>query len=227
MPIVSPLLAKHPIQHLVLVGGGGLCREIVGYVRQEYPRLAISIIDKNPNCEVLEGCRDVTYIGKELTELTRQPDRYVLVSIGNATRRLSLLNELQELGVNQVSYIHPTTYVADTAEIGTGTVICPFSVVNAGANVGECSLINVHCTIGHGAHLGSGSVLSPYCSLSGDAKTGDACFLGTRATLFQKVTIGNHCTVDSHSIVRKSVGDHMIVSNRTKYLAIQNRLPAE
>lgn len=224
MLITSNSIETPSIRQLVLIGGGGLCREIVGYLTNEYETLRIGIIDKNPNCEVLKDNPQLRFVGRHLSEIHRQKDTFVMICIGDARRRQVLSKAIQELELPMVSYIHPTAYIAGSAILEDGVIACPFTVVNSGVRIGKNALINVHCTIGHGAQLGECSVLSPYCSLSGDSTTGVACFLGTRATLFPKVSIGDNCVVDSHTVVRQSVGDNMIVSNRPKYIVVRNRL---
>jgi acetyltransferase-like isoleucine patch superfamily enzyme len=67
-------------------------------------------------------------------------------------------------------------------------------------------------------------VLSPYAALNGGAVLGDQGFLGTRATVFPGVVLGERCTVDSHSCVRKDVPERSIVSQRADHRILRNRL---
>ena len=46
-------------------------------------------------------------------------------------------------GAHWLTDIHSTAWVADTATIGEGSILCPNSIVNAGANVEENVAVNV------------------------------------------------------------------------------------
>jgi UDP-3-O-[3-hydroxymyristoyl] glucosamine N-acyltransferase len=132
---------------------------------------------------------------------------------------------MRDCGARLFTYVHRSAWVAGSSNLGEGVVVCPNSLVNAGARVGDNVAINVFCSVGHGAQIGAHSVLSPYCSLSGDSVLGEGGFMGTRATLFPKTVLGSDCIVDAHSAVRQSEPDNKMISVRGQYLVLDNRLP--
>ncbi len=153
-----------------------------------------------------------------------EPDDLVLVAIGNPASREMVARRLEARGVSFGTYVHPSSYVAATAALAPGAIVCPQACVNAGASVGAHAVLNVFCSVGHGARVGDYAVLSPYAALNGDATIGAGSFLGTRATVFPRVSIGARCTVDSHSYVRRSVGDDVLVSSRGEYRELKKRV---
>lgn len=217
------------VQKIVIVGGGGFGRELLGYLQSDINSrtlmdgLIAGVVDNDPKCEVMRCYGDVPYLGR-VEDMQASGDCRFLVAIGVPALRRKVANELVDMGLELFTYIHPSVYLAKDAIVGAGTIVGPGSVVNSGAEVGECCAINVLCSIGHGTVIGDYSVLSPYCAMNGNSRIGNSCILGTRATIFPGISIGDNCKVDTHSFVKASIGDGMIVSNRSRYLAVKNRL---
>lgn len=216
------------MSRILIAGGGGFGLEMYSYISAdlaavERPEPAIvGILNDGPDCEVLRKIPKAAYFGS-IQDYQPQPGDAVTIAIGNASARRKIAELLRGRGVHWLTYIHPTAWVAETATIGEGSIICPNSIVNAGADVGENVVVNVFCSIGHGARIGAHSVLSPYCSLSGDSALGEGGFMGTRATLFPKVALGSNCVVDAHTPVKQSAQARKIISSRGQYLVLDNR----
>lgn len=218
------------IKNLVIVGGGGLGRELLHYIRADMVRQplqqvrVVGVIDPaGVSCEVCKSDSSIPCLGLEATVEPR-PEWQAIVALGSVRGRMKVTELLKRKGWLIATYVHPSAIVAEDATIGTGTVIGPYSVVNSGAQVGECCCINVFCSVGHGAILGDFSVLSPYSALNGNSRVGARGFLGTRATVYPNVHIGESCIVDTHAQVKNNVGDRKIVSVRGQYLVLDNRL---
>ncbi len=221
--IANETLTDHKI---VLVGGGGFGREVLGYLQADIASGAIAncqvagVVDDDPRCEVMRG---VTFLGR-LDALEMADNYRFLIAIGSTERRQKVASEIAALGYELFTYVHSSVYIAQDAVVGAGTVVGPNCIINWGAVVGKCCALNVFCSIGHDAIVGDFSVLSPYCALNGNSRIGKSCMLGTRATIFPGVRLGDRCKVDTHSFVKANVADSMLVSNRSRYLAIKNRL---
>lgn len=215
-----------PEQKIVLVGGGGFGREVLGYLQADIATGALAncqiagVVDDDPKCEVMRG---VSFLGR-LDALEMAGQYRFLIAIGSSERRQKVASEIAALGYELFTYVHSSVYIAQGVIVGSGTVVGPNCIINLGAVVGKCCALNVFCSVGHDAIIGDFSVLSPYCALNGNSRIGNSCMLGTRATIFPGVRIGDHCKVDTHSFVKRDVADSMIVSNRCRYLAIKNRL---
>ena len=216
-------------QKIVVVGGGGLGREVLCYLQADIANGAMAnsqitgVVDDNPNCEVMECMHGVTFLGG--LEALQMADKYrFLIAISSPERRQKVASEIAALGCELLTYVHSSAYVAQDARVGEGTFVAPNCVINSGAIVGKCCALNVFCSIGHGTVVGDYSVLSPYCALNGNSQIGKSCMLGTRATISPGVSLGDRCKVDTHSVVKANVADSMIVSNRCRYLVVKNRL---
>jgi len=216
------------MSRILIAGGGGFGLELYGYISADLASVErpepplVGILDDDPECEVRRKAPQAHYFGR-IQDYQPQPGDAVISAFGSASTRRKVAGLLHARGARWMTYIHPTALIADSATIGEGAIVCPYSIVNAGAHVGENVAVNVFCSIGHGARVGAHSVLSPYCSLSGDSALGEAGFMGTRATLFPKVVLGSDCVVDAHSPVKQSAPDRKIISTRGQYLVLDNR----
>lgn len=216
------------MSRILIAGGGGFGLEMYSYISAELAAVerpeptVIGILNDSQDCEVLRKIPQALYFGSIQDYQPRLGDA-VTIAIGSASARRKIAELLRGRGAHWLTYIHPTAWVADTATIGEGSIICPNSIVNAGAHIEENVAVNVFCSVGHGARIGAHSVLSPYCSLSGDSALGEGGFMGTRATLFPKVVLGSNCVVDAHTPVKQSTPDRKIISSRGQYLVLDNR----
>lgn len=212
------------ISKLILVGGGGFATEIADYILQDAtdggPYIA-GVVDDFSTSNI-DVC-GLPFLGR-LSDITPSEDIAFVITAGTPRFRAEAAALVRHRGGQLASVIHSSAYIARDVEIGLGSIVCPFAIVNSGARLGDGVVLNVHTSVGHGASVGQFTVLSPYAALNGWASVGTRCFLGTRATIFPRISIGDQCTVDSHSFVKADIGDRMIVSVRGQYNVVLNRL---
>ena len=70
-------------------------------------------------------------------ELIVKPDEVFVVANGDPAVKARLVKKIEQAGGQLLSVIHPTCYVAKTATIGPGVIMCPFAYVGPGAVPGE------------------------------------------------------------------------------------------
>ncbi len=216
------------MKYIVIVGGGGFGWELVEYVHQDIqlgllPDIVLKGVIDDETDSAKRSPIPLPYLGT-ISGYHPDPEDYLLLAIGNPRIKRLLYDRLSAVSSHFFSYVHSSVYKSSSAVIGKGVVVCPNCILNSGSILEDFSMLNVFCSIGHGAHVGGFSVLSPFSALNGDAQIGSGCFLGTRATVFPRVTLGNNCVVDSHSYVKGSVGDRKIITLRSKYMVLNNRL---
>jgi sugar O-acyltransferase (sialic acid O-acetyltransferase NeuD family) len=216
------------MKKIIIAGGGGFAYEVSEYLRQDIAAgLLVDVIvdgylDDREDISLHEPL-SIPYLGSIL-EYKPQNEEYVVIAIGSPSGKKKVYRQLKSVGCSFFSYAHSSAYVSSSAKIGEGVFVCPFCVVNSGAVIEDFAMLNVFCSIGHGAVVGEFSVLSPYSALNGDASVGCGCFLGTRATVFPRTHVGNDCIIDTHSFVRMDAGDKSMITNRSKYMVLNNRL---
>jgi sugar O-acyltransferase (sialic acid O-acetyltransferase NeuD family) len=214
---------------LVIAGAGGFAGEVAEYLRQDLAqgRLAdctlAGVLDNFPETGYAASEWKLPLLGR-VDDYRFGADERVVIAVGTPALRAQFAERLQTNGAQFFTYVHSSAYVAGSAHVGRGVVVCPGCILNVDSRVDDFAALNVYVSLGHGAHVGAASVLSPFCAVNGDASVGKRTFLATRATIFPRAAIGDDGTVDAHSYVKTVVGDGMMVSNRNEYLVVRNRL---
>src|SRR5260370_7096136 len=118
-----------------------------------------------------------------------------VVPNGDPAVKARLVKRIEQAGGQLLSVIHPTCYVAKTATIGPGVIMCPFAYVGPGAVLAPHVTMNVHCGCGHNARIGSYSVLAPYAAVAGAAELAEGVFFRSYPFLAPKKHLGNPSTL--------------------------------
>ena len=188
---------------VAIVGAGGFGREVLQYCAdaQEdgWPYSVVGFFDDR--LDALNGYNICVPVLGTLIDLKREPARVFIIAIGDPAKRGLIARIIDEMGGQLVSLIHPTAYVARTAEVSPGVVLCPFTLVATGARVGSNVAVNVYSSIGHDSQVGEHCVISPYSAITGDVKVGPESLLGTHCTVAPGKSIGRRSKVSAGSVV--------------------------
>jgi len=216
-------------KNLILVGGGGFALEIYAYLIEEIRDQTITnisikgVLDNSSNCELLEKCPELSYLG-DVDEYITQENDFALITVGNAVLRHNIAKKLNQIHLPLHSYIHSSAFVSTTAVIGLGVFIAPHCVVSAHSNICDNVALNVYCGVGHGAKINVHCVMSPYSVVNGDCELGEAVFLGSRVTLNPKVSVGSFSLIDAGCILREDIIELSLVSQRVEQKVFDNRI---
>jgi acetyltransferase EpsM len=128
-----------------------------------------------------------------------------VVAIGSPDERSAIAEKLTGKGAKFATLIHPKSYVAASAKIGTGSIIAPFVFIGPEAHVGKHCILNTHVCVGHEVRMDDGCVLSPFAALHGTAKLGTNVFVGGNAIVTAGQNIGNGARITAGSVVYSPV----------------------
>lgn len=196
-------------QRLVIVGTGGLGRELHGLVE------AINAAGKE-NWEVVgwldsdaathgTAVHGLPVLG-DLPWLADHPDTAVVIGIGAPHTRRRVVEQIRALGHTRfATLIHPTAVIGQRAEIGEGTVICAGVTTTTDYRIGRHVLINLLATVAHDDVLHDYVNVAPAVVISGSVTIGEGADIGTNATINQGVEIGAWTIVGSGAVVTKSL----------------------
>lgn len=209
---------------LVFIGAGGLFREVCEYILSDS-----GFANQFKNFGVLDDTimgldNDIIeYLGPIVDHEINSNYRYLCV-VGNVEHRERIYRSFVRRGGIFASYVHPSVYVAHSADISDGCIVCPNSVINANARVEENVLLNIGSSVAHDASVGASTVFSPYAAVNGGSVVGKQCFLGTRSTVFPSVNVAAYSTIDTHCYVKRDVSEFTIVSDRKEYIEVKDLL---
>ena len=213
------------MKNLIFVCGGGFFLELLEYITYDIKKNQLSNIKIKGFIDDNEGIsyKNIDNLGS-IGNYEPQINDVFIIALGSAVTRSKIYLELKNKGANFYTYVHSSAWVSPSADIGEGTIVCPFVIINANAKVANNVAINVHASVGHESSIGESCVLSPYSAINGCAILGAMSFMGTRTTIFPKIKVGMKCVVDTHSYVKFDAEDKSIISLRSEYKVIKNRL---
>ena len=202
------------MKELMIFGAGGFGREVLAYARDSGLHVA-GFVDENGSA--LDGFDlEVGVVGN--LDSIAKADRFSwVVALGDTSTRQQAATVLSGLGAQLVSVIHPTAYVASSAHVGQGVILCPFAMIGANSQVSSNVAINTYASVGHDAVVGTSSVLSPYATVNGNVILGSAVFLGSGAIVTPGCHVGAHSKIAAGAVVTRDVAPgSLVVGNPAK-----------
>ncbi|GBE22880.1 putative acetyltransferase EpsM [bacterium BMS3Bbin01] len=204
---------------VAILGAGGFGREVLQYSQDAraagWPNRVVGFID-NWSGAFERFDVSVPLLGS-FGDIGQIDVRAFIIAVGDPALRRKLADAVVDFRGILVSLIHPTAYVAPTAQIGSGTVLCPYTLIAANSWVGPNVAVNVYASIGHDSRVGGHCVISPYAAVTGAVSLGDGSFLGTHCTIAPAVAIGACSKVSAGSVVtRDAEAGSLLIGNPAK-----------
>ncbi len=192
---------------LIIVGAGGFGREVLQYAqdchRAERGPQPVGFLDDAAGA--LNGYRVSVPLLGDLSMVAGLLDHVFVVGVGDPWQRRDLARQITAAGGQLHSVVHPSAYVTDTAGIGVGCVLAPFTFLAVDSVIQDNVAVNAYACVGHDCVVGTHSVMSPYSTLNGYAELGSTCLLGTHASVASQVRVGRNSKVASGSVVLSDV----------------------
>jgi sugar O-acyltransferase (sialic acid O-acetyltransferase NeuD family) len=136
----------------------------------------------------------------------------VCVAGDNGRDRVSYSTRLARLGLKPVSAIHPSSFLGETVQIGSGLQAMPGTVVNDFARIGDYCILNTNCSVDHDCSLGCGVHVMGAAAIAGEVTIGDFSTIGTNATILPHLEIGKNVYVGAGAVVTKNIPDNAVVA---------------
>lgn len=197
-------------QPLIIIGGGGHCRDLLWLLQDLGTFQVLGIVDDR--LPVGSRVGDVAVVGGN-SELRNYQDAAAVVAIGNSRRR-KLVYEVIKGEFPKIdfpTFIHPTAKIAPNVSIGKGTVICAGCILSSNVVVGSHCIANLGAIIGHDVELGDFCSVGPGVVIAGGVKTGTGCELGANATVRGGVSMGQGSMAALGAVVMNDVAAQALV----------------
>ena len=203
----------------VLVGGGGLARELAGWLHLDGNSSTGNargyLSSKEEPAMVAYG---LPWLGT-IEEFDVESDDRLVLAIGDPTVKSSVVALLALDPSHFTTFVHPSAVIHPSATLGNGVIIFPLSAVSADAVVEDFVTVNLLCTVGHDTRIGSCSTLSAHVDLTGRVKVGASVFFGSGARVLPDIVIGAGARIGAGATVVRTVPD-----GATVYTAPAKRL---
>lgn len=123
------------------------------------------------------------------------------------SERKLVIDVLDQLNLDCVTYIHETVQIHPTAKIGKGVVIMNFSTVMQEVSVGNHCIIEMYCLVSHNSSIGNNCILHSGTMVAGGTEIGNNCMFNFKSSALNKLKICDNVTVGAMSCITKSITD--------------------
>lgn len=129
--------------------------------------------------------------------------RWAVLAIGDNPKRRQLAESLQ--GWRWLTVVHPHAWVADSVELGPGTVVLAGAIIQPEVQIGTHSIVNTAATVDHDCRLGDYVHLAPGVHLGGSIAVEEGVLLGIGTVVIPGLRIGAWSIVGAGSVVVKDL----------------------
>lgn len=193
----------------IIWGGTGNFKVLCELLADQYE--IIGFFDNNPAVE--KEYRGIPCLGTR-KDFDRWLDSYrdnekpsFIVSIGpgHGAIRLALHEELKGFGLQPITAVHRTAFVAPSVTVSEGSQIYAGSSVCVDAVIGKACIINTSASVDHECVIEDGATIGPGAVLAGVVRVGRNADIYTGAVILPRVTIGEGAIVGAGAVVLKDV----------------------
>ena len=192
------------MKKIVLIGGGGHCKSCIDVIEAAGTHKIIGILDAADKAGQVVCGYSVIGTDDRIEELAAQGNAFH-ITVGHMRSpevRQKIYKRLKALNADLPVLVSPRARVSPHAEIGEGTIVMHFALVNADAEVGENCIINNRALIEHDAVVGNHCHISTGAILNGGVKVGEGSFIGSGAVTKEGIEIAAGRFVKANSIVK-------------------------
>lgn len=195
---------------LIIVGGGGFCREVIWLVRECSPIWRVSgILDDDPTMQGKSYC-EVPVLGT-VSDYAAYSDAWFVVAIGSPRTRKNIVKKiLSTSDVKFATLIHPSVMMSEYVDIGEGSIIAAGCILTTQIVLGKHTIVNLLTTVGHDVATGDFCTLAPHVAVSGSITMGDGVEVGTGALLIQGKRLGTGCFIGAGAVVSKDIQENIL-----------------
>jgi len=191
---------------LILLGASGHGRVVADIVRCQSRFVLKGFVDDDPTRPGTLGTSSI------LKSLLSQGVAWAIVSIGSNSVRMKKAHELEAMGFQLATAVHPSSILAQDISVGSGSVIMPGAIINCGTFLGKNVIINTAAGVDHDCVIEDGAHISPGVRLAGGVRVGKEAHVGIGVSVIPGVRIGSGSTVGAGAVVIRDVPDGIIVA---------------
>ncbi len=148
---------------------------------------------------------------REWLKLGLKEVRFLIAIGGDKGRdRLTLHTDLEESGLKPLSVVHPTAFVAESADVQAGCQVLANASVCVDVQLGLQTIVNTNASIDHECVIGAGAHVAPGATLAGCVRVGNNTLIGAGATVLPRITIGANVIVGAGAVVTRDFPDNCV-----------------
>ena len=201
------MVSSDPQKRLIVVGAGGLGREIYGCAKT-HPDCGVrwrpaGFLDDFPNAL---GGRDYPRgVIDSIRDYEPRANDVFVAGLGTPQLRRNCCEMLIRRGANFVSLIHPSAVILSNVRLGRGVVLLPNAWIGCDARVGDFVTFLPSSHAGHDTIIGDYCQCSTGCDIMGAVELGHDVLVGSGARIIPSVKVGDGAVVGAGSVVVRDV----------------------
>lgn len=175
---------------VILVGAGGLAREVMASLAVSRQHAVLGLLDDNP-ARTGQEVHEVPVLGP--VRYAAQLPGQLLVCVGSGQARRAVVDQLTALGVGAERYatvVDPSVTVSTGSTIGPGCILLAQVVLTTDVSLGSHVVVMPHVTFTHDNQVLDYATVCAGVTLGGGVRVGAAAYLGMRAAVRHNLTIG-------------------------------------
>ena len=134
------------MKKLIIIGASGHGKVVADIAQKTNKYSEICFIDDSPD---VKECMGYKVIGTCQDIEKWVPEAEFFVAVGNSYIRENMITLLLENKASIATLIHPHACLAESVEIGLGTVVMAGAVINPDTKIGTGVIINTSSSIDH------------------------------------------------------------------------------
>ena len=187
-------------KNLIIIGGGGHARSILGLLHKN--KLSKRILGYSDN---KESNLPIKYLGNDnvIIKKYKKNDIEIILGIGI---HLSIREKIIKKFKNYKFFtlIDKDAKIIKNAFVGKGTIIFPNANISTNVQVNEFCVIHNSTTIDHDVKIDKNSYIGPGAVVCGNVIIGKNVLIGANSTLIQDINITDNCRLGAGSVLIKS-----------------------
>jgi sugar O-acyltransferase (sialic acid O-acetyltransferase NeuD family) len=206
------------MQELIIVGAGGLGREVLWLTREinrHHASYSVrGFLDDNP-ARLGTVVHGVPILGgvEQVSVLAADPGVSFVIAIGEPDIRRTITERLAPFRPHYATLIDPTARGDwERVELAPGVIIFAGVVVTTDVKLGEHTILNPQVYVGHDAVIGNYVTISPNATVSGAVSLGEGVYLGSGSTIRDEVSIGEWTIVGMGAVVTKDLPSNSVAT---------------
>lgn len=191
---------------IIIVGAGGHARVVADIAGLDPKWEIVGAADRSSDSRGdAVGVYCVTATFADMPTWRGQGIGAVALAIGDNRERETMMKRAIENGLGCVKLVHPSALLAQTVQVGAGTVVCAGAIVTPEANIGRGVIVNTGAIIDHESSIGEFAQISPGVKIAGRVQVGARAMIGIGASVLPGINIGHDAVVGAGAVVTKDV----------------------
>ncbi|MDQ0119280.1 NeuD/PglB/VioB family sugar acetyltransferase [Pseudarthrobacter sp902506025] len=196
------------MSELILIGGGGLAREVLAMVRSSGQYDVVGVLDDDK--EMAGSSVDGAPVLGSIDSAPNYVHAFFLVCVMPSKEREAMVTRLAAIGVSEAQYataVDPSVQYPEGCRIGRGSILLRNVTLTAAVNLGSHVAAMPSVTFSYDDHVSDFATFSAGVSLGGGVRIGRGASLGLNSSVRERTSVGAYATIGMGAAVLSNVPD--------------------